>query len=995
MRARLGQTRSRRPRRPEPAPPALALLALVVATALAAALPAAAAPANPATPPASSNPLTPAAIKGTIRDAETGEALPWTNVFISGTNIGTMAFNDGYYIMRGLPPGTYTIKASYISYAVGSRTVTLQPGEIRQLDFALEVQAIYVDPIEVEAERKLIEVERTGSSHFITADQMDAMPLDDVVDMLAHQPGVTIYDNEVHIRGGRSDDTQFIIDGMSVNDPLAGGGYGYQIDPSIINEIEVMTGGFNAEYGQAVSGVVNVSTKEGSDRYSGKVSLKRDYAFKPIDKRDPVDWRRLTEFGEPQNIDVLKASLSGPDPLGAALSKLGLGLPGEQYMLLSGSVDLRDGYLPIYSRTGDLESPIYSASWLSPRQQNDWNGLAKWSWHLTPRHKFNLTASRQLSVSQGFELPGEGYPRPFIEGLDRYLVFTSENILTQAYWRQVLGEESWYEISLGRNFNRLHANVNGDDNFSDYALISLPDTLAESQALGGADRWHDHYTESWTLKAAYSFMKSTTNRFKTGLEMSFTEMQLVDLQSSLGRPPPGKLGIKEDIFRAHPVVGAAYFQDTIDYHGLVVNAGIRGDFWAPGREVEDVMAHNDEYLFVTPEMAREFENDTFDVLGRRWKVRLSPRLGMSFPVTERDKFFFNYGHFSQWPRFAYVYPQLEAKTATKVQLLGNPNLDPKVTVEYETGLQHEFDGLWSLGVTFFNRDIYGYAKSVSLAAVDIGAEETPDPNDTGTVTIEPVRYFNGDSARSLGVELSVIKRTTRWVSGSASLEWQKSTGTNSRADEAYLQAIYDEAYTPTASIGGLKRTPLLWDKPLTFSLNVDVTVMDKDRPEWGVPVPTLHRRFPWIGLDYLELGGRMPADWSANLLVRIESGQRYTPRTYVGLGEYVNADYNSGLGPPRSTVNLRLSKFFQMGRRQRVTVFLEGQNLLNHKNYRRVNPWTGAGYQLGDYNPSWVDTWSTEDQPASTYSRGYALGVVDPSYVEDPRTILWGVSYSW
>lgn len=975
--------------------PALLLLPLLAAALALAVLPAV---ATAASAPSQRPQLAPAAIKGRIVDAESGDPLPYTNVFISGTNIGTMAFNDGDYILR-LPAGTYTIKASYISYAVGSQTVTLQPGELKVLDFRLEVQAIYVDPIMVDAERKLIEVERTGSSHFITAAQMEAMPLDDVVDMLAHKPGVTIYDNEVHIRGGRSEDTQFIIDGMSVNDPLAGGGYGYQIDPSIINEIEVMTGGFNAEYGQAVSGVVNVSTKEGSDRLSGKISLKRDYALQPVDKRQPVGWDRLTVFDEPQNIDVLKVSLSGPDPLGAALRAAGLGLPGKQYLLLSGSVDLRDGYLPIYSRREELRTPLYDAPWLSPRENNEWNGLAKWSWHLTPRHKLNVTASRQLSISQGFDLPGEGYPRPFLEGgdgagLDRYLVFTSENILTQLYWRQVLGEESWYEVQFGRNFNRLHANVNGDDDFTGYQLIDSP-PLPAGQAFGGADRWHDHYSESWTAKADYSFMKDTNNRFKTGVELSFTEMQLVDLQSSLGRPPPGKLGIQEDIFLAHPVVGAAYFQDTIDYHGLIVNAGLRADFFAPGREVEEVMADYDEYLFIYPEMAAEFADETIDVLGRSWKMRLSPRLGMSFPVTERDKFFFNYGHFSQWPRFAYVYPQLQAKTATKVQLLGNPNLDPKVTVEYETGLQHEFEGLWSLGLTFFNRDIYGYAKSVQLGAVDIGADETPDPNDSGTVTIEPVRYFNGDSARSLGVELSLIKRTTRWVSGSASLEWQKSTGTNSRAEEAYLQAIYDEAYTPTASIGGLQRTPLLWDKPLAFSLNVDVTVGDKDRPAWGLPVPHLSGRFPFLGLRYLELGGRMPADWSANLLARIESGQRYTPRIYRGPGEYVSADYNSGLGPARSSVNLRLSKFFDLGPRQRVTFFLEGQNLLNHKNYRRVNPFTGDGYQLGDANPTWVDRWSTEEEPASTDSREYALGVVDPSYIEDPRTIMWGVSYSW
>ena len=90
---------------------------------------------------------------------------------------------------------------------------------------------------------------------------------------------MTLQDNEIHIRGGRADDTMFVVDGMTVNDPLAGGGYGYSIDPSIINEIEVLTGGFNAEYGQAVSGVVNVSTKEGNDRVEGKVSLKRDYVL--------------------------------------------------------------------------------------------------------------------------------------------------------------------------------------------------------------------------------------------------------------------------------------------------------------------------------------------------------------------------------------------------------------------------------------------------------------------------------------------------------------------------------------------------------------------------------------------------------------------------------------------------------------------------------------------------------------------------------------------
>jgi len=918
-------------------------------------------------------PQAPCTIKGRIYDDETGETMPYTNVFLSGTNLGTMAFTDGFYILRGLRPGTYTVKASYISYAVGQKTVTLGPGDVADVDFHLKVKAIMVEPLEIAAERALVEVDRTGSAHFLSAKAMEAMPLDDVVDMLAQQPGVTLQDNEIHIRGGRADDTMFVVDGLNVNDPLAGGGYGYNIDPSIINEIEVLTGGFNAEYGQATSGVVRVSTKEGSDRVEGRVSLQRDYAVKPVDKKQPVYWRDLTKFDEPHNIDIVKMSLSGPDPISAGLRSLGLNLPGKQFLLASGSMDIRDGYLPIYSRKADLVSPMYKQSFWSPRQQNDWNGLLKWTWHITPTHKLNLNTSRQVAVSQGFTLPGEGYPRPYIDRLDEFLVFTNENILTQLYYRQVLGEASWYELTLGRNFSRMHANLNGNDDFTTYPIPPSSNTpTADGLAKYHADRWHDHYVESWTAKGNYSFMGGKGNELKTGFELSFTEMQLIDLQESVGAPPPGKLAIGEDVFRAHPITGSAFFQDTARYHGLIANIGVRADFWAPGREVEKVMANPDDYLFIYPDMAAEFYDETVPFAGRRWKTRLSPRLGLSFPVTERDKFFFNYGHFSQWPRFAYVYPQLEAITATKVQLLGNPNLDPKVTVEYEAGVQHEFGGLWSLGITFFNRDIYDYAKSVSLNSVDISADQTPDPNDTGSVTISPVRYFNGDSARSLGIEFSVIKRTTRWLSGSASVELQRSTGTNSSADEAYLQTVYGTDSGNTATIGGLTRDPLLWDKPWSLSFNLDFSVFDRDRP----------RLFGWT----------LPPNWSANLLYSAESGQRYTPRLYAGPNDYPYGDRYSSLGPAKSSLNLRLNKFWRVGRNQKITLWLEGRNLLNHKNYRRVNPFTGQGYALGDYNPAWLEKWT--DQP-STDTEAYAKGVVDPSYIENPRIVMWGVSYSW
>ena len=981
------------------------IVLLLLATALAST--AAAQEPVPAPEPVATQP---ALIKGEVRDAESGDVLPYTNVYIAGTSIGTIALQDGKFYLSGLRPGTYTVRASYISYALGSETVTVASGEVAEIEFLLDVEAILTDPIEVSAERKLIEIELTGSSHRMTADEMAAMPLDNIVEMISHQPGVTLQDNEIHIRGGRADDTQFIVDGISVNDPLAGGGYGYAIDPSIINEIEVLTGGFNAEYGQAVSGVVNVSTKEGGDRWSGKSSWKRDHflgrvsgfgvgesaalAVLPVsmalgeeaDLGVEPDYHELDAFDQPQNIDVVKTSLSGPDPLTGILDAVGLGLPGSRYLLLSGSMDIRDGYLPIYSRTRDLETPVYDADWMSPRQQNDWNGLAKWTWNINARHKININATRQLAVSQGFRLPGEGYPREFMDDLDNALVFTNENILSQLYYRWVMGENDFFELSLGRNFSRMHANLIGNDAFDTYPVYDSPPGPM-NMADGSSDRWHDHFAESWTLKSSYAWVASETNQFKTGVELSFTEMQLIDLSRNLSIPPSGKLAFNEDIFKVHPVVGAAYFQDTVNYAGMVVNAGLRLDAWAPGREVEAVMDRNGEYLFITPEMKEEFYDNTVEFWLRSWKMRVSPRLGVSFPVTEKDKFFFNYGHFSQWPRYAYVYPQLQAQTASEIQLLGNPNLDPKITIEYETGIQHEFPGLWSVGVTFFNRDIFGYAKSVRMNTVDIGAADTPDPNDEGTVTIEPVRYFNGDSARSLGMELTVIKRTTQFLSGSASLEMSSSTGTNSNADQGYLETVYEGSSSTPTNAGGLARTPLLWDKPWRVSLNLDFSVFEKERPRL--------------------LGVTLPANWSLNLLFSAESGQRYTPREFRDPadpinGDYIDGDYNSGLGPTKSSLNLRFNKYWNFSRRQRLTFFVEARNVLNHRNYRRVNRWTGDGYRVGDYNPEWeydFAEWYLDPEGMgellTTDSEEYAKGRVNPSYVENPRMILLGVSFSW
>lgn len=916
---------------------------------------------------AQANPNLPIVVQGRVIGVDRDVSLPYTNIFIEDSPYGTMALSDGRFWLRGLPPGTHTLKARYISYAEGSATFTVRPGDILEVDFFLDIDPVQLAALDVRAERKLLSIQETGTARRLSGDEIDALPMDNVVEMVALQPGVVLEDNEIHIRGGRADDTQFLLDGIGVNDPLAAGRYGVNVNEDLINEIEVLTGGFSAEYGQAVSGVVNVSTKDGGDEFEGKVTWKTD------------QW--APEEND-YNTDNMRLTLSGPNLLWDGLKGMGLDLPGTQSFIFSASGNLSDTHLPSESLTDNLQSPVLGDDWWSPRVQNEWSALGKLTWRFDPTRKLNLLYSNQQDVSLGYFLASEGFPRKYQNILDDYNVFTSQNIVSQATWRHVLGDETFYEISLGRQFSRLHSNKNGNDDYSTYVgprpnLIpvrtgedGILDVAAGAHVGGDADRWHDHYSEAWTIKGDYAWIANEANHFKAGFEYNYSEIQLVDLQGNLGSPS-GALARSTDIFFAHPHVAAAYVQDRLDYNGLVLNAGLRLDAWAPGKEVDDVMSRPEDFIFIFDELAQSYQDKTYGVFGRRWKARISPRLGVSFPISPRDKFFFNYGHFNQWPRYNYVYAQFQTDFSTQLRLLGNPNLDPKVTVQYETGIQHQFDDLWSAGVTFYSNDIYGYAQAVGLDPVTIDPEDTPDPNDEVAQTISPIRYFNSDAARSLGVEVFLEKRATRWLSARASFELQQSTGTNSRADQTFLSAQLGEANSNFEREEGIRSTPLLWDRPWSVTLNVDFFVDEGEAPE--------------------PLGWTMPDQWSANLLFRAWAGARYTERilTDDGLATDTRDRYGE-LGPYRSSLDLKLRKWWDLPFGRRFTLFFEGRNLLDHANYRRVNPWTGEGYHVGNWDGD-IAAGTTR----TVYSKEYAEDYVDPSYRTDPRMVLMGASWEW
>ena len=183
----------------------------------------------------------------------------------------------------------------------------------------------------VVGEKPLVDAEETQSIKSISREEIEVAVIENVKDLVTQQAGVIQSDNAIHIRGGRSYESAFLLDGVSVQDPLAGTGFGLQLSANAIEEVEVITGGFNAEYGQATSGVINVKTSEGGQRYSGSLSYKRDNFG---DKSSPHVF----------NLDVAEANFSGPEPItNYLLPALGLEIPGKLSFFASFYMGISDG----------------------------------------------------------------------------------------------------------------------------------------------------------------------------------------------------------------------------------------------------------------------------------------------------------------------------------------------------------------------------------------------------------------------------------------------------------------------------------------------------------------------------------------------------------------------------------------------------------------------------------------------------------------------------
>lgn len=896
----------------------------------------------------------PGNLTGRVIDASTKDPLAFANVVVMGTNYGAMSMDDGSFFIRNVPEGVYSIKASFMGYeSVEHDSVAVRPYVTAQVDFRLLKTVLRTtEEVLVTARRPMVEVDVPTTVRTVSEEELKTLPVTSIEDVVGLQAGVIKSDDEIHIRGGRADETLYIIDGVKMKDLISGKSSLLDFSAKSVAEMDVITGGYSAEHGQALSGIVNVKLKEGGSSTGGYLEYSLDHA--PFRKTGLDYW----------NSDKIEAGIDGPEPITTRLlPRMGLRLPGQMTYFVGVSGSATDTHLPSISDIPGTDGLTSSYEdkflwWkirykdLAPRAENKWQAYGKLTYRLSSTNKFSLSFTKTISIDQGYKRydpydvtrEASGYPHAWSRHLDHYLTYTEDANSLALAWNQILSQNTFHVLRLSRFFNCVHSDVAGKhwhdyEEPDDYSQLGDADTPYFVET-GDADLWHDRYVETYNFGWDFTSRRPPHHQFKGGVNSSFENAQYI----VIGEPwksDPDSLGLYHDIFHIYPARGAIYLEDNVNFEGLIGQFGLRYDYWFPGEQVERAVADT-TVLAITRTTRDNFYRDTDEILGRRFKAHLSPRIAISHPITDRDNLFFNYGHFTQVPNYIWIFSKLSSVSSELFPLIGNPNLNSEISVQYEIGARHQFTETVAANFTLFYKDIYDYPTSTTFEKPGVG---------------QMFIYRNMDYARSRGIEIEVKKRISRLWGGTLVYTYSVATGKSS--DPNTLKLIQEQGGDIGAREASLAEEYLWWNRPHKVNLTLQARMpAGEKRKLWGV---------------------RVPSHWDATAQWLIQSGKPYTPtRNQQEVGKRYSAN-----GPTDNVLDLKITKYFEWSG-VKSKIYLEVDNLFNNRTVRTIDPETGDIPVPGKG--------SYAGQAASLYTI-YSLG--DPSRLGAPRSASIGMGLEW
>lgn len=749
-------------------------------------------------------------LTGKVTDSDLNGPMIGANILIEGTAIGAATDANGEFVILNIPPGTYNVVAKMIGYqTVKIENVVVNVNRSTYLDFTMKQSTIEMDEVVVSSTKIASKKDQTASIKNVSSDEIEMLPVESIGEVVSMQAGIV----RGHFRGGRSGESLTMIDGIQVDDAFRGNMIG--VEKEVVQDLEVITGTFNAEYGNAMSGIVNMVTKDGSDQFHGSAAV--NYGNYITSHNDIFPGLSTSDFDRRKDY---KAYLSGPV------------IPGKLHFVINGRYQDNKDHLVYINRYNPIDYNNYESPnpefWhiehtgdnkFVPAFNINYNLFGKLTYKPFTSVRTSFTYTQGNSEGMGYSHEWKYNP----QGVSRYNDFSRSYTLQ---WNHTISRNMFYLAQVSYLTSDYLGSLYEDPLDSRYLHGGYARLEGTGFYTGGQQKGYSKTdTKKLIGKLSLSWQINNNHLIKAGADFQAHDVSVLyssirnkyeNNQDLFGAfsvdPETGKvtflyfdpelyadsvLGIES--YSHAPKDFAAYVQDKMEFDEMVVNVGLRYDYYDPNT----VYPSNPR----NPGNQLQFDDpakmSTYLTAGAQ--SQLSPRIGLSYQLGDAALLRFAYGHFFQRPPFSVFYQNSSFQVSPKDYgaVMGNPNLKPEKTVQYEVGLWTQMFTGMNVEVAVFYKDIYNLLTIIPIA------------------TYNQVRYGlygNKDYGNAKGLEVT----------------WNYKFGNISAAMNYTLQYTKGVADDPSTNFSraGSKLNPisymipLSWDQRHTLNLNIGYSSED-------------------------------------------------------------------------------------------------------------------------------------------------------------------------
>jgi hypothetical protein len=957
-------------------------------------------------------------IVGQISDEATGEPLPGVNVTVDNTLLGANTDFDGYFVILNVPVGGYTVRASFIGFQeVAVEEVRVSAGITTDVNFQLKETPLELDEvIVITGARPLVEKNITQSYSLVNAEQIESIPVRGTNAILNLQASVVVQDGNVHIRGGRGNETGYYLDGASIVNPISNQ-RAVHIIQDAVEELQVLAGGYTAEFGGANSGIVRSELKTGTSDYHFSLDVQTDN-FVDNGKK----FLDTYSYGE----SIIAGTVSGP----IMMNNIRFFLAGENWYTADNakrfseaivfndlvdteprSADVAAGhpdtvslnYLPGYTPRNDFNQYSLNGTLLFDFKPIQFriSGVYTFSDNRASTNPMqNMLNSRQLNTTIDHLL---------LTGKLTY-VFSGTSFLdvkASYFQRSTETEDPWFGTDWRKWADSLAISdyTNGEVQYRDrwlspfaYRLLGIQfnregtapgNYVTNDQSyIGGNVDFVTQANKYNEVKIGGEVRLFTTRRYSInplvmedlatyGSEEAVPDAVMAERAGNIygydywgNEINSGFNGPRE------PVFGSFYVQDKIEFKDLIINAGLRLDYF----DTDDKVLRDPTDPVVDSETNLIAESEWSD---KDPVTEISPRLGVSFPISQKTVFYAQYGKFIQMPELDNIYynnRQLGRQIVTGGFFYLAPigfAMDPMKTTQYEIGFRQQLGEVAAIDITGFYKNVKGYPTTVRVPAA------------AGADIQTYYAITNGDFATTKGLEFKLNLRRTNRLQAQLNYTLTSAEGTGS-GESTYYGAVYRGSQVPTIT------SPLDFEQTHRGSVILDY--------RWGV-----------------NDGGPVLERLGANMVFSFNSGHPYTyayappggqADAYTAGVDYMNdprsrealEPVNSSLTPWNFNMDLRLDKSFNIIENLVGTFYIRVTNVLNNKNVINVYQNTGSAVDDGyisdpsryasnvqAYGPEYLDLY----RAINTVNGASYLSQIGNELYNSPRQIFVGLKLTY